>query len=183
MYCGSSNHVDSQYLDIAEQLGYKLANHNIELVYGGGNVGMMKKVADGVLAAGGEVTGVITEHLKQLELAHTGIQTLHITESMHQRKFLMAQLSDAFIALPGGFGTLEELAEAATWTQINIHSKPVGVLNVNGFFDGLHQWIEHSSKHGFIRPAHRNLIHFATSFEALLQSFHSTQYSPLAQSL
>ena len=95
----------------------------------------------------------------------------------------MAQLSDAFVALPGGFGTLEELAEAATWTQLNIHSKPVGVLNIDGFFDDLRKWIEHSSKLGFIRPAHRNLIHFATSFEQLLHSFQNTQYSPLKQSL
>ena len=123
VYCGSSSGNDRSYIEAAHNLGKILAKNNIELIYGGGGIGLMKAVADGVLTHNGNVTGVITQKLEALELAHPQIQVTHVTESMHQRKHLMASLADGFIALPGGWGTLEELTEVITWNQLNLHKK------------------------------------------------------------
>ncbi len=137
VYCGSSSAVDPTYLMAAREVGKMLAERGIGVVYGGGRVGLMGACADGALAAGGEVIGVITDKLVGLEVGHQGLTRLEVVRTMHQRKMLMAELSDAFIALPGGLGTFEELFEAATWTQLNDHIKPVGLLNINAYYDGL----------------------------------------------
>ena len=158
VYCGSSNDVDARYHEAAAELGRALVDRGIELVFGGGRVGLMGTLADAVLAGGGKVYGVIPEKLQALELAHEGCTELFLVDSMHTRKMMMAQLSDAFAALPGGFGTLEELFEATTWAQLNYHRKPVGLLNVDGFFDPLLAFIQRANAEGFIRDLHADLI-------------------------
>lgn len=149
-------------------MGRELARRGIGLVFGGGRVGLMGAIADAVLDQGGEVIGVIPEKLLNLELGHTGCTSLEIVDNMHQRKHRMAELADAFIAMPGGFGTLEELFEVTTWTQLNDHLKPVGVLNVDGFYDPLLAMIRHAVDEGFIRPVHRGLISAETTPSALV---------------
>ena len=151
VYCGSSNEVDETYFDLARSLGQVLARRDIELVYGGGRVGLMGAVADSTLASGGRVTGVIPRKLDQLELGHRGIQDLFIVESMHERKAMMMHLSDGFIALPGGFGTLEELSEVISLGTLNFHHKPVGILDNDGFYDELISFFERARDTGFIR--------------------------------
>ena len=151
VYCGSSNHVAPQYFDLARELGRVLASKDIEVVYGGGRVGLMGAVADATLEAGGRVTGVIPRKLDDLELGHRGIQDLFIVESMHERKAMMMHLSDGFISLPGGFGTLEELSEVVSLGTLNFHHKPVGILDHDGFYDHLMHFIEHARSVGFIR--------------------------------
>ncbi len=141
------------------------------LVYGGGNVGLMGVVADEVLRLGGEVTGIIPTGLLEMEVAHQGLTRLHIVKDMHERKAMMMDLSDGFIALPGGLGTLEELFEVLTWSQLRFHDKPVGLLNANGFFDGLIQFVQHLVEQGFLRPAHADLLMVETEAAALLQRF------------
>ena len=158
VFCGSSKGARDVYGHAAQQLGKELAQRRIELVYGGGNVGLMGVIADAVLAAGGHVIGVIPEQLMARELGHKGIQDLRIVKTMHERKALMAELSDGFIALPGGFGTLEEFCEAVTWTQLGLHAKPCGLLNVNGFYDGLLQFFEHALSEEFLKPTHRQIV-------------------------
>jgi uncharacterized protein (TIGR00730 family) len=135
-----------------------MAEREIELVYGGGNVGLMGEVADAALGAGGHVTGVIPHALVARELAHRGVTALHEVASMHERKALMAQLSDGFVALPGGFGTLEELAEAVTWTQLGLHAKPCGLLNVAGFYDALMAFLAHARDEAFLQPSHGEIV-------------------------
>ena len=132
VFCGSSPGSRPEYGDAAEEMGSELARRNIGLVYGGGNVGLMGTIADAVLKAGGEAQGVIPEHLMAREIGHRGLTKLHVVRSMHERKALMADLCDAFIALPGGFGTLEEFCEVVTWTQLGLHAKPCGILNILG---------------------------------------------------
>ena len=127
-------------------------------MYGGGNVGLMGVLADAVIETGGEITGVIPHALVARELAHHGVSTLHVVESMHARKQLMADLADAFLALPGGFGTLEEFAEAVTWTQLGLHVKPCGLLNVDGFYDGLLEFLAHARAEEFLRPTHGEIV-------------------------
>lgn len=139
-------------------MGRALAERDIGVVYGGGRVGLMGAVADAALEAGGDVFGVIPRQLHELELGHTDCTELFVVDSMHSRKMMMAQLSDAFVALPGGFGTLEEMFEALTWTQLNIHLKPVGVLNVDGYYDLLLQWIAHACDEAFVQNIHRDLL-------------------------
>jgi len=168
VYCGSSTG-RGVYVEAARDLGRFLAERGIGVVFGGGKVGLMGVLADAALAAGGRVYGVIPEKLKGLELGHDGVTEMFVTDSMHARKLIMAQLSDAFIALPGGFGTLEELFEVATWTQLNYHDKPVGLLNVAGFFDPLLDHLAHAAEEGFIRPIHRDLLQYAETPEALLE--------------
>ena len=158
VYCGSSNTVAEHHMAAARATGRLLAERGITVVYGGGQVGLMGAVADAALQAGGEVIGVIPEHLHALELGHPGCTELFVVDSMHTRKMMMAQLSDAFIALPGGFGTMEELFEATTWTQLNIHDKPVGVLNTAGYYDHLLAWLEHARTEGFIKEIHKDLL-------------------------
>ena len=156
-------------------MGQALVAAGCGLVYGGGSVGLMGVIADAVLEAGGEVIGVIPEQLATKELLHTGVQPMHVVPSMHARKALMAELSDAFIALPGGFGTFEETFEAITWIQLGIHRKPVGLLNVAGFFDPWMQLVEQAIGLGFIRPEHRDLMVVDAEPAHLLQRLESHQ--------
>ncbi len=156
------------YAEAARHLGRVLASRGLELVYGGGHVGLMGIVADSVLSAGGRVLGVIPQALKDKELAHTGTTELYVVESMHQRKALMNDLSDGFIALPGGFGTGDELFEIITWRQLDIHAKPIGILNVMGFFDLMLHWVNKMVDEGFVKPEYRDLICVSTDPEELL---------------
>jgi len=169
VYCGSSSDVDARYHEAAAELGRALVDRGIELVFGGGRVGLMGTLADAVLAGGGRVYGVIPEKLQALELAHEGCTELFLVDSMHTRKMMMAQLSDAFAALPGGFGTLEELFEATTWAQLNYHRKPVGLLNVDGFYDPLLAFIRRANAEGFIRDLHADLISVHTTPTGLIE--------------
>jgi len=158
VYCGSSSSVAASYLMAANAVGRMLAERGIGIVYGGGRVGLMGAVANGALAAGGEVIGIITDKLVGLEVGHSGLTRREVVPTMHQRKTLMADLADAFIALPGGLGTFEELFEAATWTQLNDHIKPVGLLNINGYYDKLVAFLGHAADERFIRPTHTSII-------------------------
>ena len=150
-------------------MGEALVRQGIGLVFGGGSVGLMGVVADTVLAGGGEVIGVIPEKLQARELGHNGCTQLHVVDTMHTRKAMMMDLADGFIALPGGYGTMEELFEATTWAQLNYHMKPVGLLNVDGFFDPVVQWVERAVQEQFVRPAHAQLISVADDPDALLE--------------
>ena len=181
VYCASSNDVAQHYFDAAEAVGRMLAERGIGVVFGGGRVGLMGAVADAALAAGGEVIGIIPHKLQALELGHTGCTELFIVDSMHARKMMMAQLSDGFMALPGGFGTLEELFEVTTWTQLNYQKKPVGVLNVDGYYDHILAFVAQASDKGFIRPLHRNLIASAETPEGLLEALATAEIPDLAQ--
>jgi uncharacterized protein (TIGR00730 family) len=158
VFCGSGLGNRQSYRDAASELGRIFALQGIRLVYGGSNVGLMGIVADACLAAGGEVTGVIPHSMTEREIAHTGLADLRIVGSMHERKALMADLSDAFIAMPGGFGTFDELFEILTWRQIRIHHKPVGLLNVDGYFAPLLALADHARDEGFLRAEHRENI-------------------------
>ncbi|MGE0816450.1 MAG: TIGR00730 family Rossman fold protein [Vicinamibacterales bacterium] len=158
VFCGSSSGVRAEYAASARALAGVLAADGHTLVYGGGNVGLMGVIADAMLAAGGEVVGVIPHALIAREIGHGGVTTLHVVDSMHERKARMADLSDAFIALPGGVGTFEELFEAITWTQLGLHRKPCGLLNVGGFYDGLLAFLDHAWAEGFIKPETRAVV-------------------------
>jgi uncharacterized protein (TIGR00730 family) len=158
VFCGSSTGNQRAYSDAAEALGAVLAERGIGLVYGGGNVGLMGVIADAVMAAGGKVIGVIPQSLANREIAHTGITELRVVDSMHARKAMMAELADAFIAMPGGVGTFEEFFEVVTWTQLGLHRKPCGLLNVNGFYAPLAAFIDQAVTEGFIKPVHRAAI-------------------------
>lgn len=175
IYCGSSRGNDPVFETAAAQLARYLVSQGIGIVYGGGNVGIMGIIADAALAAGGEVIGVIPESLLAKELGHQGCTELHITQSMHERKQLMVDLSDAFIALPGGFGTLDELFETLTWLQLGFHGKPVGLLNVAGFFDPLLTFLDHMTATGFLKAEHRASLLMETDPTALLQSMRTFQ--------
>ena len=170
IYCGSAPGRDPRFVEVARAVGDGLARRGIGIVYGGGKVGLMGAVADAALAAGGQVFGVIPQKLRDVEVGHDGLTELFVVDSMHARKMMMAQLSDAFIALPGGFGTLEELFEATTWSQLGYHSKPVGLLNAAGYFDHLLAFLDHGAEQGFIRPQHRPLLQSAPDLEGLLDA-------------
>lgn len=169
VFCGSQTGQAAVYREQAAIVGTELASRGIRLIYGGGRVGLMGVVADHVLDNGGAVTGVIPEFLATSELMHESATEMHVVHDMHTRKATMARLSDAFVALPGGFGTLEELLEIITWAQLGLHRKPVGVLNVDGFFDPLMRLIDQAVETGFIRAAHRDLVLSDTGFAALLE--------------
>lgn len=171
VYCGSSPGHLPAYADAARHCGQALAARGLGLVYGGGNVGLMKIVADAVLAAGGEVVGVIPQFMVKKELAHHGLTRLLTVESMHERKLKMAELADGFIALPGGVGTLEEVIEMFTWLQLGLHAKPVGLLNVAGFYDPLLALLEHMQSERFLKPKHLEMLQVADRTEALLDAF------------
>ena len=158
VFCGSSAGSKPAFLGAAIALGKVLAEHKIRLVYGGGRVGLMGAIADSVLNNGGEVIGVIPQHLVAREVAHPGLSDLRIVQSMHERKAMMAELSDAFVALPGGLGTLEEFFEVWTWGQLGLHRKPYGLLNVNGFYDPLIQFIDQLVDLKFVKPEHRKML-------------------------
>jgi len=157
VFCGSQPGVRAEYRDAAHALGTWLAQHGIEVVFGGGHVGLMGALADAALAAGGRVTGVIPEHLMRPELAHRGLSELIVVDTMHTRKRTMAQRADAFIVLPGGYGTFEEMFEMITWLQLRLQSKPVGLLDVAGYFDRLTDFLRHAADEGFVRAEHRDL--------------------------
>ncbi|WP_199590165.1 TIGR00730 family Rossman fold protein [Bremerella cremea] len=169
VFCGSASGSRPVYTEVASELGRLLAQRKIRLVYGGGKVGMMGAVADAVLAAGGEVVGVIPGALVERELAHHGVNELIVVDSMHQRKAKMAELSDGFLALPGGFGTLEELFEVVTWAQLGFHHKPCGLLNVAGFFDALLAMLDHAHDEAFLYQGNRELLLTANEPNAILE--------------
>ncbi len=178
VYCGSSPGRQEAYSIAARSLARSLVERNIKLVYGGAGVGIMGLVADTVLQLGGQAVGVIPEALVRKEVAHNNLTELHVTQSMHQRKMMMAELSDGFIALPGGIGTLEELFEIWTWAQLGFHSKPCGLLNIEGYFDSLISFLDHAVDEQFIRPPHRSILLVEHDSEVLLDQFVS--YHPPA---
>ena len=157
------------YRDAAQRLGELLAERRIGVVFGGGAIGLMGVLADAALSKGGEVIGVIPESLVRREIGHRGVTKLHVVETMHQRKALMADLSDAFIALPGGYGTLEELCEAITWSQLGIQQKPCGLLNIEKYWDGLLAVLDHAVDEGFVRPENSRLVLVAQTPERMLE--------------
>jgi len=169
VFCGSSAGNSSSYAAAAHEVGGLLGRQGLELVYGGGRVGLMGVVADACLQAGGRVIGVIPQALADREVAHRSLTRLHIVGSMHERKALMAELSDAFLALPGGHGTWDELFEALTWTQLGIQHKPCGLLNVTGYYDPMIAMIERALADGFIRPEHRSLLLHDSGASRLLE--------------
>lgn len=174
VYCGSNSGSLPAYADAARKLGTLLARRGIELVYGGGRVGLMGVIADAVLAADGRVIGVIPEALVAREVAHLKLKDLRVVGSMHERKALMVDLADAFIAMPGGFGTLEEFSEVLTWAQLGLHRKPHGLLNVEGFYDSLLSFFDHAVAANFIRPTHRALVIAENDPERLLDALTQT---------
>lgn len=178
VFCGASQGVNPLYRETATALGRHIAERGLRLVYGGGAVGLMGVVADAARSAGGEVVGIIPQSLERSEVGHRGLTRLEVVDGMHARKARMAELSDAFIALPGGLGTLEELFEVWTWGQLGYHAKPLGLLDVNGFYDKLSLFIDHLVDEGFVRAAHREMLQRATSPVELLANLENWQ--PLA---
>lgn len=173
VYCGSNNGARPEYAAAAQELGTLLAREKIELVYGGGMVGLMGIVADAVLKHGGHVIGVIPEKLVIKEVVHEKLPDLRVVKDMHERKAMMAELSDGFIALPGGYGTFEEFFEVLAWSQLGWHPKPFGLLNVAGFYQPLLQFLDHTRDEGFIRPQHRGLVLVADEAKSILQQLKS----------
>ena len=171
IFCGSSPGYDPAFLAAARGVGTQLAERGIGVVFGGSRVGLMGAVADAALDAGGEVIGVIPQGLVDRELAHPGLTELRIVGTLHERKAVMAELSDAFIALPGGLGTLEELAEVTSWAQLGLHDKPIGLLDVGDYWDPLLTWLDRAVETGFLAPVDRALLDRATDLGALLQRF------------
>lgn len=168
IYCGSATPADPVYLDSARTVGRTLAERGIGLVYGGGRLGLMGAVADGALAAGGEVIGVIPQALVDAEVAHRGLTELHVVAGMHARKALFTDLSDGFVTIPGGTGTMDELWEALSWAQLGYHANPVGLLNVAGYYDDLIAFWRKSAEVGFLRPQHRDLLIVDDTLDGLL---------------
>jgi len=169
VFCGSRTGTSQLYAGETSRLGELLVQKGYELVYGGGGIGLMGILADSVLACGGKVIGVIPQSLVDKELAHHNITELRIVPTMHDRKAAMADLSDAFVALPGAFGTADELFEILTWAQLGLHAKPIGLLNTAGFFDALQAWLDHCVAEGFLKPQHRGLLLDAAEPEVLLE--------------
>jgi hypothetical protein len=167
VYCGSSLGARPEYADAARRVGTALGRRGVGLVYGGGRTGLMGVVADAVLAAGGRVVGVIPGHLAGPERAHGGLTELHVVDGMHERKALMARLASGFLALPGGVGTYEEFFEILTWAALGLHAKPIGLLNVAGFFDPLLRLLDHAVAERFVRPRHLGLVHVSDDPEAI----------------
>lgn len=168
VYCGSASPDDPRYIQHAHEIGAGLAERGIGVVYGGGRLGLMGAVARGALEAGGEVIGVIPEALKGHELAHSGCSQLHVVQTMHQRKQAFTDLSDGFVTLPGGVGTMDELWEAVSWAQLGYHRKPVGLLNALGYYDGLVAFNRHMAETGFVREAHRDIVIVGETIQELL---------------
>lgn len=173
VYCGSSSGLDPRHADVAARLGRLLADEGIDLVYGGGAVGLMGTLADAALAAGGRVIGVLPQGLFDREVAHPGLTVLHEVSSMHERKQLMVDLADAFVALPGGLGTLEELAEVLTWAQLGIHRRPVAVLDETGYWKPLAALLDRAVDEGFLRPQNRDLVTWVDQLDDLLSALRS----------
>lgn len=181
VYCGSSIGNQPIHREAAQAMGAVLASRHIGLVYGGGNVGLMGVIADAVLAGGGEVIGVIPQSLADREIAHGGVTDLRVVDSMHARKAMMADLSDAFIAMPGGVGTFEEFFEAVTWTQLGVHRKPCGLLNAGGFYTPLALFIDQAVSDGFIKPVHRASIVVDDDPERLVNSLAAVRLPNVAK--
>ena len=175
VYCGSATPADLTYIDAARHVGRTLAQRGIGVVYGGGRLGLMGAVADAALEAGGEVIGVIPDALVGAEVAHRGCTQLHVVQTMHQRKQLFTDLSDGFVTLPGGVGTMDELWEAISWSQLGYHQKPVGLLNVGGFYDQLIGFNRQMVAAGFIRAQHAGILLHADSIDALLDTMAAYQ--------
>lgn len=173
VFLGSNPGANPNYLLAARAMGKELARRGLTCVYGGSNVGLMGALAGAALEAGGKVIGVIPEALRQKELAHTGLTELHVVASMHERKAMMAELSDGFVALPGGMGTLEELCEMLTWAQLGFHKKPCGLLDVDGYYAGLASFFDHTVTEGFVHAAHRSMLLTAATPGELLEGFAS----------
>jgi uncharacterized protein (TIGR00730 family) len=173
VYCGANAGNDPVYAEAARALARCLVDENLALVYGGGKVGLMGVIADEVLRLGGEVTGVIPTQLVEREVGHNGLTRQFIVKDMHERKAMMAQLADGFIAMPGGMGTLEELFEMLTWSQLGIHDKPIGLLNVDGFYAALAAFIQHAGAQGFIKPEHVQLMRVEADPAELLRRLKS----------
>ena len=178
VFCGSSPGANGAYREAAEGLGRLLAREGIGLIYGGASVGLMGAVADAALAAGGEVTGVIPRALEEKEIAHPGLTALHVVGSMHERKALMTELVDGFIALPGGMGTFDEFFEVVTWAQLGMHHKPCGLLNAAGYYDRLAAFLDHAVAERFVKGEHREMIIIETEPARLLERFRT--YRPPA---
>lgn len=175
VFCGSSLGSDPAYRQTAGQLGNELARRGIELVYGGARVGLMGTLADAVLAGGGVVTGVMPRFLREKEIDHRGLTYLELVDSMHERKTRMAALADAFVALPGGFGTFEEFFEAVTWTQLGLHDKPCVLLNVAGFYDPVQMLLENAVQGGLLRPANATIVALCPNVPALFETLERWQ--------
>jgi uncharacterized protein (TIGR00730 family) len=169
VFCGSSMGADPAYAEAARVTGRGLAERGIELVYGGGNNGLMGVLANAALAAGGRVTGVIPEFLMAKEVGHRGVTELVVVDSMHERKARMASMAEAFLALPGGCGTFDELFEIVTWAQLRLHAKPIGVLNINGFYDPLLALLDQALQEGFLTQSHRELVMAGRELGPLLE--------------
>jgi uncharacterized protein (TIGR00730 family) len=168
VFCGSKPGNRPVYAEVAAELGQAMARRGLGLVYGGATPGLMGLIADTVLAGGGEVVGVIPDRMVTREIAHKGLTELHVTDNMHDRKRIMMELADAFVALPGGYGTLDEVSEVATWSQLRLIEKPCGLLNVDGFFDPLAAYLDNAMREGFLKPQHRELIFEETDVEKML---------------
>ena len=169
VYCGAKTGARPEYLAAAEELGALMAARGLGLVYGGAHVGLMGKIADAALAGGGEVIGVLPESLMAKELAHTGLSTLHVVADLSERKQLMFDNADGFIALPGGTGTLDEVTEMLTWAQLGYHAKPLGLLNIHGYYDHLLAFLDHAMGEGFLKAEHRQLLYVADTPQGLLE--------------
>jgi uncharacterized protein (TIGR00730 family) len=178
VFCGSSPGNDGVYVEAARRLGRAMALGGVGLVYGGGHIGLMGVLADEILAVGGSAYGVIPRSMVERELAHRGLTELHVVETMHQRKALMADLADGFAALPGGFGTADELFEILTWAQLGMHAKPIGLLNVGGFFDALLAWVDRCVADGFVLPEHRALLRVGDDEQSLLHGLKELPPAP-----
>jgi len=176
VYCGSSIGSGLTYIEAAKELAELLVANGTDLVYGGSHRGIMGVIADTVLDGGGKAIGVIPQALVDKEVAHSGLSKLHVVKSMHERKSLMAVLSDGFVAMPGGYGTLEEIIEVLTWGQLQFHNKPCGLLNIGGYFDHLLQYLDHATREGFLRPEHREMLLVAATPAELLDLF--AHYEP-----
>lgn len=169
VYCGSATPADPAYMALAQEVGRGLAERGIGVVYGGGRLGLMGAIADSALAAGGEVIGIIPQALVDAEVAHRGLSELHVVDGMHQRKAAFTDLSNGFVTLPGGTGTMDELWEALSWAQLGYHADPVGLLNLHGFYDPLVAMWTRMAEVGFVRPQHRDLLIVAPTLDALLE--------------
>lgn len=179
VFCASSDGNDNEIYDTAYEVGRQMANNNIRLVYGGSKLGLMGQVAQGVMDHEGKATGVIPDFLKTKEVVHTGLDKLITTQDMHERKLTMNELSDAFVALPGGFGTFEELFEIVTWAQLGLHRKPIGLLNIGGFYDDLIKMLETMTSKGLLKQDNLDIILVSDNFEGLLDAMRKFQPKPV----
>ena len=179
VFCGSNSGFRTEYAEAARTLARIFARNNIRLIYGGGNVGLMGIIADELMRAGGEVIGIIPDSLDKKEVGHRGITDLRVVGSMHERKALMAELADGFIAMPGGIGTFEEFFEILTWAQLGFHEKPCAILNIAGYYDGLLALCDNAVTEGFLRPAHRQLILEDSNPEFLLEKMRNLKPLPV----